>query len=79
MTKDSVFVACIRAYRGQEEVARIDVAVAAPRDYYPVRDAVMEMPGVDRIEIVSLRRRKTYVRAENGELLFEKWKEEVNE
>lgn len=76
MKEEKIFAACIRAWRGQDEVARIDVAVSRREDYYPVRDAVMAIAGVDRVEISTLRQRKVYVLDKEANTLFGGWKEQ---
>lgn len=75
--KDGVIVACVRAFNGTDEIARVDIAANVEAHYHAVRDAVMSIQGVNRVEIVSPGRRKVvYVLHREGESLFPVWKKE---
>lgn len=68
---------CVRAFNDADEVARVDIAVNVEAHYHAVRDAVMSIQGVNRVEIVSPGRRKViYVLHREGESLFPVWKKE---
>ena len=72
---ETVLAVSIRAWRNDEEIARVNVAVSRGGDYYPIRDAVMAITGVDRVEVSSPgQRRKVYVPAKDS--LFGVWEEE---
>lgn len=75
--KDAVISACVRAYSGADEIARVDVAANVEAHYHAVRDAVMSIQGVNRVEISSPGRRKVvYVLHREGESLFPMWRKE---
>lgn len=68
---------CVRAFNDADEVARVDIAVNVEAHYHTVRNAVMSIQGVNRVEIVSPGRRKVvYVLHREGESLFPVWKKE---
>lgn len=70
-----MIAACVRAYNGSDEIARVDIAVNVEAHYHAVRDAVMSIQGVNRVEISSPGRRKVvYVLHREGESLFPVWK-----
>jgi len=75
MEGHSVFAAVIRGWSDNGEVVRVDVAVSRQGDYYPIRDAVMAIPGVVRVEISTTRQRRVYVPAEEGTTLLGGWVE----
>lgn len=72
-----MIAACVVAYSGGEEVAQVNVAVNVESHYHAVRDAVMGISGVDRVEITAPNRRKVvYVLHREGESLFPVWQKE---
>ena len=75
VNSNKVFAAVIRGWSDSGEVVRVDVAVSRVGDYYPIRDAVMAIPGVVRVEISTTRQRKVYVPAEEGTMLLGGWVE----
>lgn len=75
--KDGVIVACVRAFNGTDEIAQVNIAANVEAHYHAVRNAVMSIQGVNRVEIVSPGRRKVvYVLHQEGKSLFPVWKKE---